>query len=378
MRFLRACGNGFVAAFALFVCALEIAGTLPSPILPLLALSVTVPEVAPFALVLAIVVGLVAWRFARGRSRRIALGAVLLASFLALVPLVEFPFAAKAAQSELRGALANLPTARSQRADGPFRFEVLENRRVVLRDGTALGLDVYRSAAPGARPTLVTIYGGAWIFGSRRDTRSIDEAYAARGYTVVAIDYRHAPKFRFPTQVDDVRDALSTIAKHAAEWHVDRDRVALFGRSAGAELALLAAYGPAPVRVRAVVGFYTPTDLIAGYQSPPRPDPADVRAILRAYLGGPPGPPRVEAYRAASPLAHVRTGLPPTLLVVGLRDSLITPDMQRALRDALRARGNRVAAVEIPWSNHAFDNVPGGLGTRIAEPLTREFLAATI
>ena len=254
---------------------------------------------------------------------------------------------------------------------------VFRDRRVPLRDGSALALDVYRPMLPGARPTIVTIYGGAWIFGARRDTRRIDEAYARRGYTVVAIDYRHAPKFHYPTQIDDVRDALAAIARNAATWHVDRDRVALFGRSAGAELALLAAYESEPLRIRAAVGYYTPTDLVAGYEAPPWPDPADVRGILRTYLGGTPRE-RGVAYRAASPIAHVRRGLPPTLLVVGLRDSLITSPMQRELRDALRAHGDHVAAVELPWSDHAFDEIPIGLGTQIAAPITRTFLAATL
>lgn len=373
---VRAIGNVVVIAFAIAIVVIELAGTLPAPALGLLAFSVVVPEVSPLLFPVALALALVAACCTRGRVREVAFGAAVLAALLALVPIAEFPAARAAGAAALREAGLGVP-ASSEAQSGAVGFDVLDDRRVRLRDGTTIGLDVYQPKLRGPRPTIVTIYGGAWIFGARRDTRRIDEAYAARGYTVVAIDYRHAPAARFPTQLDDVRDALAAIARNAAGWHVDPDRVALFGRSAGAELALLAAYEPEPIRIRAVVGYYAPTDLLAGYANPPRPDPADVRSTLRTYLGGAP-PGRRALYRAASPVTYVRSGLPPTLLVVGLHDSLITRPMQRALRDALRAKADRVVAIELPWSDHAFDEIPAGLGTRIVGPLTRDFLAATL
>jgi acetyl esterase/lipase len=53
----------------------------------------------------------------------------------------------------------------------------------------------------------------------------------------VAIDYRHAPKYRFPAQLEDVQAALSYIKTHAGDWEIDPERIALMGRSAGAHLA---------------------------------------------------------------------------------------------------------------------------------------------
>ncbi|MBD5653612.1 MAG: alpha/beta hydrolase, partial [Candidatus Eremiobacteraeota bacterium] len=82
--------------------------------------------------------------------------------------------------------------------------------------------------------------------------------------------------------------------------------------------------------------------------------------------------------RDASPLAHVRSGLPPTLLIAGARDELVPLRFQRAMRDALRASGVPVAAIELPWSNHAFDAIPNGLGGQIARSATVRFLAATL
>ncbi len=372
IRSLRAGIALVIAGFFLFVTIWTV---VPAPTLPLLAFAVLVPELAPsFALACAIALVIVSV-LARGTIRRVTIAALVLAFACTLVPTFQYPSARKAADVELDTqlgeAIANPNEAPS------FAARVLSDRTFTTRDGARLALDVYRPDVPGARPTIVTIYGGAWIFGSRKQLATLDAAYATLGYTVIGIEYRHAPAYRFPTQLHDVEDALAAIAANASAWGVDRTRVALLGKSAGAELALLAAYTPEPVAVRAAIGYYTPTDLARGYDEPPFPDPANVRKILVTYLGATPAE-RLERYRAASPIDLVRPGLPPTFLICGLRDSLVRIDFQRAMRDALRARGDRVVAIELPWSNHVFDDVPNGLGSSIATPAVRRFLAATL
>jgi len=379
LKYVVASLRWIITIAAALALVIETLGALPAPTIPLLAFAVAIPELAARALALGVVLALAVAVVTRGGMRTFGLVCTGIACALALVPLLEYPRTRAAADAEMRAF--DLATGSPQAPQAPRAAEahvvVARDLAVRTRDGARLGLDLYRSAGRGAHPTVVTIYGGAWIFGSRADTAEIDLALAARGYTVIAIDYRHAPAHRYPTQRNDVADALATIARNAARWNVDPARVVIFGRSAGAELALLAAYAPSPLHVRGVVAYYAPTDLLDGYRIPPVPDPADVRRILRAYLGTAPQG-RLAAYRDASPIAHVRSGLPPTLLVVGLRDLLVRPEQQRALRDALRARHDAVAAIEIPWSNHAFDAVPSGLGGTIARRETTRFLAATL
>jgi acetyl esterase/lipase len=336
---------------------------------------VLVPELAPsFALGCAIAM-VVAAALARGLIRRVVVVSLAIAFVCTLVPIAQYPSTRAAADAELSAQLGDENLARP---DAPtFAVRVLNDRTIATRDGAHLALDVYRPDIAGDRPTIVTIYGGAWIFGSRKQLVSFDESYAKLGYTVIGIEYRHAPDYRFPTQLYDVEDALRAIAANAPAWGVDRTRVALFGKSAGAELALLAAYAPEPVDIRAAIGFYTPTDLARGYDDPPFPDPANVRKILVTYLGATPMQ-RPERYRAASPIDLVRPGLPPTFLICGRRDSLVRIEFQRAMRDALRSHGDRVVAIELPWSNHVFDDVPNGIGASIATPAVRRFLTATL
>ncbi len=91
-----------------------------------------------------------------------------------------------------------------------------------LRGGGGLALDLYRPRGTAALPLVVAVYGGAWRFGARADLAPLARWYAARGYAVAAVDYRHAPRSHFPAQLDDVEDALRALAAHAPAWRSTR------------------------------------------------------------------------------------------------------------------------------------------------------------
>ena len=118
----------------------------------------------------------------------------------------------------------------------------------------------------------------------------------------------------------------------------------LLGRSAGAQLAMVAAYelGAPPsspvIPIRAVVSYYGPVDLADGYRNPPRPDPLDVRSIEAAFLGGTPDQ-VADRYREASPIIYVSGQLPPSLLIYGGRDHVVLPRFGAMLEARLRAAG---------------------------------------
>ena len=223
-------------------------------------------------------------------------------------------------------------------------------------------------------PTIVTLYGGGWQSGEPTQDEFFNRYMASRGYIVVAIDYRHAPQYRFPSQLEDVKAALFYIGLHAKELKVDVDRLVLMGRSAGAHLAMLAAYPPGSLPVRAVVNYYGPVDLTVGYEQPPQPDPIDTRALLKAFLGGTPAE-KPDVYRLASPSSYIKTNLPPSLLVYGKRDHVVKVEFGRALRDRLREKGNQVVYIELPWSEHVFDKVFNGIGNQLALYYTEQFVA---
>lgn len=125
--------------------------------------------------------------------------------------------------------------------------------------------------------------------------------------------------------------------------------------------------------VRAVISYYGPVDLARGWREPPSPDPIGSRAVAETYLGGRPDQ-VADRYAAASPLTHVSNHAPPTLLIYGARDHIVQARFGRTLHDALIAAGASAQFVEIPWADHAFDAIPGGLSGQVSLWHTERFL----
>jgi acetyl esterase/lipase len=239
--------------------------------------------------------------------------------------------------------------------------------------GVTLKMEVYQPAKVGKYPAIVFIYGGAWQNGNPSVKSEFNRYMAARGYTVFAIDYRHAPKYKFPAQLDDVRSALKFIRDRADRYEADTDKMILFGRSAGAHLAMLAAYQPDAPPIRAVVNYYGPVNLTQGYNEPPIPDPINSRAVLEAFLGGSPQQ-LPKLYETASPINYVVPDLPPTLLIYGSRDHIVEARFGRKMYEKLRDN-NTAVFLEIPWAEHSFDSIFNGVSNQLALYYTERFIA---
>ncbi len=237
-------------------------------------------------------------------------------------------------------------------------------------------IEAYLPAAPRPAPAIFAIYGGAWKNGSPRSDGTLNRALAHQGYAVFALDYRHAPEYRFPAALDDVRFEIGLIRKNARRYNIDPQRIAVLGHSSGGELAALTAFDRGSP-VDAVISYSGAVDLTMGWKYPPVPDPIGIRAVIQNYIGDTPAR-APERYRAASPLDRVRRGLPPILLIYGARDHVVDIRYAWKFRDALRAAGTRVTFLQLPWTEHAFEDVPFGLHAPIAYRATSSFLAATL
>lgn len=381
---------GLLSGISLFLSLWII---VPAPTLFLFPLAVGATELSPWLVsVNAIALLLAIFRLQQTWLSSIPLLCSLLALLLSLLPLLQLPTTHAQIAAEMQRVLgtdylATVPQeTRQQLRPHPFVLadafrgiptgEVRIDRGIVFAnpDGVELKLNVYRPLKIGRYPTLVTIYAGAWQTGSPDNDESFNRYMAAQGYTVIAIDYRHAPQYRFPVQLEDVKTALFYIQTHADKLEVDSDRMALIGRSAGAHLAMLIAYNPDIIPVRAVVNYYGPVDLIQGYHDLPFPNPLNVRAVLRAFLGGTPDE-LPEVYRQASPISYVKPNLPPSLLVYPGRDHIVKAKFGRQLYEQLQASGNLAIMLEIPGAEHAFDAVFNGTNNQLALYYTERFLA---
>lgn len=222
-------------------------------------------------------------------------------------------------------------------------------------------LDVYLPQGAGPFPALIFAHGGAFAFGDKRlfgrGFRNDVNALNAAGIALVSIDYRMSGEAHFPSAVRDMKSALRFIRANAAAYRIDPARIALWGQSAGANIALdagmshgvalfddPAARAPgADDRVSAVVSMYGPTDFlamdaqlrIAGCKASAQTHSASDSPESR-YLGG-----RITALAPivaqASPLTYANRATPPLLLQHGTADCTVPPLQSRVLADRVNA-----------------------------------------
>jgi len=374
-----------LACLAIALLCLAIWTVVPAPTMALLVLGVGVPELSPVLLCASLGVAAILALTATGSVRRVGCGAALLASVLLSRPLLQLPGTVRRFDAAMAAAGVIAPHVSPARGRPPFSWRdlllgaeegdvvVARDRLVATTDGEDLTIDVYRPAIGANRPVVVQIYGGAWQRGHPSDDAGFARRLASRGYVVCAIDYRHAPRWTWPAQDDDVAVALRWIRARVGEYGGDARRLVLVGRSAGAQLALMAAYR-ADTPVAGVVAFYAPVNLAEGWREPPVPDPLPVRPVLEAYLGG--RPDQVpDRYRDASPVHYVSRTVPPTLLLYGARDHIVEARFGRELHERLRQAGATSIFLDLPWSEHAFDAAPRGLGLQVSWFYVERFIA---
>jgi acetyl esterase/lipase len=283
--------------------------------------------------------------------------------------------------------------------------------------GLPLRCDLWRppqSVSPSGT-ALIYVHGGGY-FTSSKDfgTRSFFRHLAGQGHLIMDVDYRLAPRAGLFDMLSDVQHAIAWM-KSNAEWlGADPRRIVLAGGSAGAHLAMLAAYAgnhprltphdlrDADLSTSGVVSYYGIVDLAATYRSMEtffarsrlpgalpgnlldRPlagqaislaawvrgvEPAAMRSYLRDnqsllltglnaalnhLLGG--APEEIpEVYRLASPLTYAGPSCPPSLFIQGAHDYLLPLEPARRLHHLLRQAGARSIYVEFPQTEHTFD-----------------------
>ncbi|MDQ2747449.1 MAG: alpha/beta hydrolase [Acidobacteriota bacterium] len=257
--------------------------------------------------------------------------------------------------------------------------------------GQDLQMDVYAPTAANANngAGIVVVHGGSWRGGVRDDFPQWNEWLAANGFTVFDVDYRLTQP-NYQTATGDVKCAVRQVKNHAAEFDIATDRIALLGRSAGAHLALLAAYSAGDARfpatcaedaqtdetVRAVVSLYAPVDLLWAFDNPANEAVIDGKATLADFLGGNPHESNEmrERYVSASPLSHVSAATPPTLLIHGGHDQLVRSENMRFLDERLTQANVPHQTIFIPYAQHGFDYNFYGFGSQIAQPAMLDFL----
>lgn len=136
--------------------------------------------------------------------------------------------------------------------------------------------DIHVPEGEGPFPVIVLVHGGGFAFGDAGMPiiRPVIDAALARGYAVVSVDYRKSSEAVFPAALADVKAAVRFVRRTAGRYGFDAERIAIWGESAGAYLALMTALTPEvgalsgdvsvnaelSSAVRALVSFYAPVE----------------------------------------------------------------------------------------------------------------------
>lgn len=220
-------------------------------------------------------------------------------------------------------------------------------------------LDLHLPDRATGVPVILFLHGGGWYFGDRTTfcptwsdwAPTPFEQLVDAGFAIASVDYRLSGEATFPAQLDDVEAALDWLGARADSVGIDPRRIVLWGESAGAHLAALAALdttarGTAPDRrIAGVVDWYGPADLLTSLGAG---DPGSREALL---LGRAPDT-DPDAARSASPTARVHPGAPPFHIAHGLADRFVPATQSRELAAALAAVGVEVELDLVEDADH--------------------------
>ncbi len=228
-------------------------------------------------------------------------------------------------------------------------------------DGVDLKMDVYYPDQYSARPWPVVMYvhGGAWQKGDKNEgagSRAIP-ALRASGFLVVAVDYRLAPTYKFPAQIEDVQCAVRSLRANASRFHLDPEKIGVWGGSAGGHLvALLGTAANKPEwkvgeyldqssRVQAVVDMFGPADLSVEFDTS---NFQTARVVFGARNGSDP------KLINASPVNYVDSTDAPFLILHGDQDNVVPLEQSQLLFKQLQQYGVESKLVIVQGAGHGF------------------------
>jgi acetyl esterase/lipase len=235
--------------------------------------------------------------------------------------------------------------------------------------------------AEGLLPAIVTVHGGGYVIGSYdMDSPLLDRWCPNLGVVGVSVDYRLAPETTYPGPLDDCYAALRWTYDHAHKLGIDKERIGIYGLSAGgglaAALALLARdRGEVPV---AFVLLDCP--MLDDRQNTPSIQAEGLYVWgsgsndfgWRSYLGPLYGSDEIPAYAAAARSEDL-VGLPPTCVIVGSIDGFRDEDIGYAQR--LNQAGVACELHVIAGLPHAYLLVPGAAAVQLAMHCMDDWLA---
>jgi len=228
----------------------------------------------------------------------------------------------------------------SCKKEGSRRLPAEVKMNVSYGSDPAQRMDLYLPEGRSSDSTkmIVLVHGGAWTVGDKSEFTQYVPVLQQRlpNYAIANINYRLANSNGnfFPTQELDMKAVIDHLVQNSEAYGLSNDYV-LLGASAGGHMSLLQAYKYDQPRIRAVVNFYGPSDMIALFSS--TTDPFNNYG-LQLLMGGTPLTSQ-QLYYESSPVHYITSASPPTITLHGNLDQIVPLSQSTALHTKLQTAG---------------------------------------
>ena len=234
-------------------------------------------------------------------------------------------------------------------------------------DNTPLIARLYRPRGVTGFASMVNVHGGAWVANDRLQMAVINQAIAASGTAVLALDFRMPPVAIYPASIADINLGIRWLKANIARWGGDGRRVGGIAGSSGGHQLWLNVFRPSDPRYAAlklagaddvdasldfVVVCWPISDPVARYKMARETGNERLVKNHDAYF------PTEAAMAEANPQTILERGeaknLPPALLIQGTADNNVTPDMPDRFVAAYSKAGGKITLRKFEGEPHTF------------------------
>ena len=236
-------------------------------------------------------------------------------------------------------------------------------------------------------PLVVYIPGSAWMRQTPKLFLPRMSQLSRRGYAVAMVEYRPSDVAGFPAQIEDAKTAIRFMRKHAEEYRIIADKVALYGDSSGGHTAVMAGitgaglldngqYGDFSCQVNCIVDSFGPTDVSLMNYYPSAMDHHSAVSPEGMLLGGVDVLENKDLAVKASPMYYLSAdkSIPPMLMMHGDRDQLVPFNQSVRLYKKLKELDKEVTFYKLEGGFHG----TGGFSSREAMDVIVDFISKYI
>ena len=216
-------------------------------------------------------------------------------------------------------------------------FKIIKD--VVYSKRNKLHCDIYIPESNKPNPVIIQLFGGGWEEGNKDFQIPISQSLAKEGFASIAIEYRAAPQYKFPSQLTDIKSALKFIKNNAKEYNFDINKIGIAGISAGGNLSVIAGMtlGNFNPQIKCAISFHGPMNLIAysQYDLDSKVKPKWAQILVHQFIGG-----RIKDLsqnsKKASPFHLVNKKSAPILFIASKKDGSVPYEYAQKTTEKLK------------------------------------------